>query len=479
MNLQPSSVWEHFESLSRIPRCSGNESRVGDFVVETARELGLESRRDACGNVVVRKQASEGVSAPPIVLQAHLDMVCEKLPRHGHDFGTDPIVPLTDGDWVRAQGTTLGADNGIGLAMALAILESTSLRHPPLELLATVEEEVGLKGAAALSDDFVHGRSLINLDAEDENEILVGCAGGVEITAQRDIACLPDMMLDGIPVRVVMEGLRGGHSGIDIHTGRGNAVSLLAASLIDLAGTHPELLVAELVGGTKSNAIPRDAHAVVLVRDRADLDAWADGRTAWWRKALQSRDDGIAVRIEPADRGTLVFSSASTHRLLQFVAGFPHGVWAVDPDLGNMVETSANLAVVEALRGNLRVLVSLRSSVPHALEHAAARVEALTRLIGLEPTRTNEYPPWPRAADSPLLSAASETFARVHGKTPVIATVHAGLECGILSQKLPGLDAISIGPTIVNPHSPDERVHIGSVQRSFAFLVALLARLSL
>ena len=477
MNLQPARLWAHFEALARIPRCSGNETQAGDYVVKIAERMGLPALRDACGNVVVRKPASPGASGPPVVLQAHLDMVCEKRQGHGHDFTTDPIIPVLDGEWVQAAGTSLGADNGIGLAAALAILEDGSLRHPALELVATVEEEVGLKGASLITAEGVAGRRLINLDAEDEDVLLVGCAGGIEVSTTRALPCLPVVMADGESIRIVVEGLRGGHSGIDIHKGRANALSVLAISIEGLLAARSDLFIGGLAGGTKSNAIPRDAHAEVLVANKTGLQEWAADQTAWWRHALGDGDPGVTVRIEAADRSPIVLTPDSTSRLLLFLSAFPHGVWAVDPQLGG-VATSANLAVVTIERGTARVLTSLRSSSPETLDLAVARVEALMRLMGWTPSRENAYPAWPRAASSPLLARATEAFLSVYGAPPSIETVHAGLECGILSQRLPGLDAISIGPTIRNPHSPDERVNIGSVGRFWGFLVALLARLA-
>ncbi len=476
MDLQPARVWRHFESLSRIPRCSGNEARAGDWVLETAARLGLEAWRDAAGNVVVRKPASPGVDAPPVVLQAHLDMVCEKAHGSSHDFGSDPISLEVEGDWVRARGTSLGADNGIGVAAALAVLEEPGLRHPSLELLATVQEEVGLKGASALSSETVVGRRLINLDGEEDDVLLIGCAGGVDVTAERTLASLPGVMVDGVPIRIVVEGLRGGHSGVDIHKGRGNALSILGACLREMCSSDAGLLLSSLHGGTKSNAIPRDACAEVLVQGpgaKERASAW----TQWWRETLKDADPGVTIRVEDAPNPPMVLSGDSTARLTRFLVAFPHGVWAVSASRRN-VETSANLAVVALDRGTLRVVTSVRSSSPHGLEWAAARVESLMELFGLSPTREGAYPPWPPSEDSPLLARAVGAFEKVHGRPPRIETVHAGLECGILTQRLGGLEAISIGPTILDPHSPNERVSIGSVQRFWAFLLELLKSLA-
>lgn len=478
MNLEPATLWAHFEALSRIPRCSGNEARAGDYVLEVGARAGLAAFRDAGGNVVLRKPASHGASGAPVVLQAHLDMVCETREGHRHDFTADPIIPEVEGEWVRARGTSLGADNGIGLAAALAIMEDRSLRHPALEVVATVEEEVGLKGAARISADEVIGRRLINLDGEHENVVLVGCAGGIDLIASRALPSLPEIMVKGKPVRVVVEGLRGGHSGVDIHKGRGNAIGVLAISLGRLLALRPDLLVAGLAGGTKSNAIPRAARAELLVTDPAGLETWASEQTAWWRQTLGDRDPNVTVRIESADHPSMVLSPDSTGRLVHFLLAFPHGVWSVDPDLPGNVETSANLAIVSVERGHLHVVTSLRSASSSTLDLAVERVEALMKLEGLAPRRENGYPAWPRAAESPLLACAKEVFLKEYGTPPAIETVHAGLECGILSQRLPGLDAISFGPTIVDPHSPDERVHIGSVARFWACVRALLARLA-
>ena len=482
LDLEPRSVWKHFSALSQIPRCSGNEKAAAEYVMKVAKQLGLDARSDEKGNVVVRKPAvRKRKGAPGVVLQAHIDRVCEKTPNSKHDFERDPLSPVIEGGWIRASGTSLGADNGIGLAAGLAILEDRDLDHPSVEILATVEEEIGLKGASAVAPDFVNGRMLINLDGEEEGKILVGCAGGVDLVGERTMPCLPHVMMDGSAFRVVVEGLTGGHSGIDIDKGRGNAIKIMAHSLLTLCQTQTQLFLVSFRGGSKSNAIPRHAEAGFFLPgdvEPAALARWAEDTTKEWRNSLVGRDSQVTVFVEPTDTEGLLVTAEASRRLLEFLVASPHGVLAVDPELCGMVETSANLAIVESVNGGLRVVTSLRSSRTTELSLQVPRVESLMKLLGMETRRESEYPAWPRELDSPILAAALEAHEEVLGMPAHAATIHAGLECGILADRLPGLTAISIGPKIVNPHSPDERVEIRSVERFWSFLRGLLSNLA-
>jgi dipeptidase D len=482
LDLEPKSVWKHFSALSRIPRCSGNEKAAREYVMNVAAQLGLSYDADEQGNVVVRKPpVGKGEGAPGVVLQAHMDMVCEKTPDSDHDFERDPLIPMIEEGWVRASGTSLGADNGVGLAAGLAILEESDLEHPPLELLATVEEEVGLKGAGAVSSDFVNGRMLINLDGEEEGKILIGCAGGVDLVGERTMPCLPHVMMEGSAFRVVVDGLSGGHSGIDIDKGRGNAIKIMTHALLTLCRGQSQLLLVSFRGGSKPNAIPRYAEAEFFLPGAAEpaaLTQWAESATKEWRSTLAGRDSKVTLSVEPTETDKLLVTAEATRRLLEFLVASSHGVLAVDPELGRMVETSANLAIVESANGRFTVLTSVRSSRAAELSLQVTKVEALMKLLAMETRRESEYPAWTREPDSPLLAAALRAHEDVLGTPARATTIHAGLECGILADRLPGLTAISIGPKIVSPHSPDERIEIQSVERFWSFLRGLLRNLA-
>lgn len=482
LDLEPRSLWKHFSALSGIPRCSGNEKAAAEYVMDVAAHLGLDNDTDVQGNVVVRKPpVGRGEGKPAVVLQAHLDMVCEKTLDSDHDFGRDPIIPVIENGWVRAAHTSLGADNGLGLAAGLAILEERDLEHPPVELLATVMEEVGLKGAAAVSSDFVNGRMLLNLDGEEEGKILVGCAGGVDLIGERTMPCLPHVMMDGRTFRIVVDGLAGGHSGIDIDKGRGNAIKIMAHTLLTLGQDETQLMLVNLRGGSKSNAIPRHAEAEFFLPGTPKLEAmvhWADRATQEWRNTLGKRDPEVTLSVEPTDTEGLFVTAEASRRILELLTASPHGVAAVDPELDGMVETSANLAIVESVNGRFTVLTSIRSSRATELSLQVTKTESLMKLIGLKTRRESEYPAWPRELESSLLQAGLAAHEDVLGTPARAATIHAGLECGILAERLPGLTAISIGPKIVSPHSPDERVEIASVERFWSFLRGLLHKLA-
>ncbi len=483
LDLKPRLLWSHFEALSRIPRCSGNEKEAAEYILQVAKRIGLQAETDEYGNVVIIKPG-KGCrdEAPEVILQAHIDMVCEKNKDSTHDFEKDAIVPKVKDGWVQATATSLGADNAIGLAAGLAIFEDNTLQHPPLALLVTVEEEIGLKGAAAIEPGFVKGRILINLDAEDERAILIGCAGGLEIEGTRMMPCVPHVMVDGQGYRILVEGLSGGHSGIDICKGRGNAIKVLAHSLIDLRTNYPELLVAFLAGGSKSNAIPRSAEAVIMLGGESShqsMEDWARNQTTRWRGSFGDRDPGVVVKADPTHIDSLVVSSESSQRMLHFLSAVADGVSAIDAEVGGMTETSSNLAIVETAGGKFKTLVSFRSSRASDLDLVASEGESLMKLMGMNTSRENSYPAWERELDSSLLTIAKAAYKDTYEVDADVSTIHAGLECGILAQRLPGLTAISIGPNIMNPHSPDEKVEIVSVDRFWKFLGAVLEKLAI
>jgi dipeptidase D len=474
-SLRPALLWRHFNSVCGIPHCSGNEKALGDFVLAAAKARGCAARRDAAGNVLVEVPASKGrEKSPVVVLQGHLDMVCEKNSGTKHDFERDPIRPVVDGEWVRADGTTLGADNGMGVAAALAVMEDDSLTHGPLELLFTVDEETGLNGANGLQPGFLKGRFLLNLDSEEEGVFFIGCAGG----ADSDIT-LPlkrDPAASGDPLRVTLSGLRGGHSGIDIHTGRGNAVQLLSRLLF---GLETPFSLVHLEGGNKHNAIPREAFAHVLARDAGRLKRELQAGLDAIRFEYKTVEKDAALSVEPAgDHGRPAMDGPSANAFLSLLMAIPHGVLAMSQEIPDLVETSNNLAIVRCAEGEAKIHTSTRSSIGSALAAARAKIEAVARLAGAGIRHLDGYPGWAPNLQSPLLDVMKKVHRDRTGRDPEIKAVHAGLECGIIGEKYPGMDMISFGPDLRNPHSPDEKVSIPTVERFYGLLAATLKTLA-
>ena len=470
--LEPQALWHHFDRILEIPRGSKEEDRIRAYVVEVAERNGLEYEVDGAGNVVVRKPAAPGrEDAAVTVLQGHLDMVNEKNSDVEHDFATDPIPPARDGDYLTAQGTTLGSDNGIGVAAMLALMEADDVGHPPLELLFTIDEETGLTGAARLDGALLRGRRLLNLDTEEEGAIYVGCAGGgdshlrlaVTRTAPPGTAAA---------VRFGLRGLKGGHSGVDIHLQRGNAVRLLAR-LLDAGARGTTFHLADFQGGNKHNAIPREAHATVVLpaAERDGFRERAADAFAAVRDAFAPADPDMTVENEDADVPGQVLDGDSSWRTLHLVHGLPHGVMAMSYDIPDLVETSTNLAAVRIEDDTFHVLMSSRSSVASELHALRARIRAIAHLAGASVEEEEPYPGWKPDLKSALLAVVREVYAEDLGEEPVVKAVHAGLETGIIGEKVPGMDMVSIGPQIEFPHSPDERVRIPSVADFYRVLV--------
>ncbi len=479
-DLEPTALWRHFDTILTIPRASKDEGRMRDHIVASADRLGLAHHADAAGNLVVRKPATTGHEGAGItVLQSHLDMVQEKNADVAFDFATDAIVPEMQGEYLTAAGTTLGSDNGIGVAAMLAVMGETAFAHGPLELLFTIDEETGLTGAARLDGGLVQGRRLINLDSEEDGVLYVGCAGGGDTQLTVELAAAPAPEA-GVALAVALRGLKGGHSGVDIHLQRGNAVKLLGRALwaVRLLGHRYDL--ARFDGGSAHNAIPREAFATVVVPadGQSALLAALDREVAAIRDEYAPADPGITLTADAMNRPSTVWDPATTERVLRLVNALPHGVEAMSYDIPDLVETSVNLATVVPGDGSLRVGLSSRSSVDSALDAMRRRVRAIGVLAGAAVDEGEAYPGWKPDLESPLLDAVKTVHRRQFDREPGVKAIHAGLECGILGKKVPGIDMISFGPRIEFPHSPDERVHVDSVARFHKLLEATLTALA-
>lgn len=475
--LDPKALWRHFWDISQIPRESGKEAGISEHISNLARRCGLVCRFDETGNILVKKPGRPGT--PSIALQSHMDMVCEKDAQTVHDFDTDPIRLVRDGDWIRADGTTLGADNGIGVAIMLAIMEDTSLVHPEIELLFTVEEETGLTGANNLRRVFFSANTLLNLDSEDEGSFSIGCAGGM------DTELVFGLTFEEAPenteaIILKITGLKGGHSGVNIHEGYGNAIKLLNRFLcaaLPKYGFH----LAEFQGGNKRNAIPREAEALIHVTKeglrglRKDVKTW----TNIFRSEFESIDDGITIIIEkgahPAQR---IISRPDADRIFNLLQALPHGPVKNDIRLDNTVVTSTNLAVCAFGNNTFVITTSQRSLMQSSLNDITSQVRAIGELAGCRVIHGNGYPAWKPNFASPVLKTCTEMYKGLYGIEPRVKVVHAGLECAVIGEKVAGLDMISFGPTIEQPHSPSERVHIQSVGRFWDYLTTLLRHMA-
>ncbi len=470
-------ILTRFEEISSIPRGTKYEAAIRQWLIEWAAARGYVSKTDAAGNLAIQVSATKGLESRPIlILQGHLDMVWQKTPESTHDFTRDPIQVLRDGDWVKANGTTLGADNGIAIAIMMALVEDEAVSHPPLELLLTVEEEVSIGGADHLDPALVQGRTLINLDSEREGTFTVGCAGGgtVFITLPVTRAAKPteDMVFE-----MKLGGLQGGHSGEDINKHRANAIKLTARVLETIQRELP-IELAALKGGTVRNAIPRDAEAMFTCpKEQADLCRSIFSRIANdIKNELAKTDSGIFTTLaEKSGDSVRTISRTDTEKALRLLTSLPNGVSAMSADTPGFVETSNNIGIMELMEDHLYVVSNHRSSVLSKLEEITRRVESLAWLAGAKTERTTPTPPWQPNMDSPLLKKCVSTYEAVLGEKPHVELSHGGLECGIISDRCGGMDTISTGPTIQNPHSPDERLYIPSLARVWALLKAVLA----
>jgi len=473
--LTPKLLWKNFEKLCNIPRPSKKETKVIEFVIGFAKAHNLQYKTDEVGNVVIFKPATRGnESKPIIVLQSHLDMVPQKNTATVHDFERDPIQAYIDGEWVKARGTTLGADNGIGVASTLAILESTDIPHGPIEALFTIDEETGMTGAFNLKPDFLHGKVLLNLDSEDEGELYIGCAGGMNTSARFTFS--PEPVQAGTKsYKISLLGLKGGHSGVDIHLGRGNANKLMNRFLWK-ASRELGLRIASIEGGSLRNAIPRESFvkAVVPAANEKALLTWGNEFKQMMIDELSSVEPDLKFEIETTEMPSKIFDKPTQDKFLNAVYAMPNGAIRMLSDIPEVVETSTNLAIIKSGENTIDVMCLLRSSVDSAKNDLGNAMTSVFDLAGATVVHDGSYPGWKPDVDSSILKTMKKLYQDKFGKTPEVKVIHAGLECGIIGDVYKGMDMVSFGPTIRFPHSPDEKVNIASVGKFWDFLTETL-----
>lgn len=474
--LYPTALWENFENICNIPHPSKHEEKLVAWMMNWAKENNIECEKDSIGNLIFRKPATKGMeNRVPVILQAHVDMVPQANASTKHDFTKDPIKPrVCEDGWVRATGTTLGADDGIGGAAAMAVLASKDVAHGPLEVLLTIDEETGMTGAFGLKKGELKGEILINLDSETEGELYVGCAGGLDgvITKSYRPTAVPEGMKG---VQIVITGLNGGHSGMDIILGRGNANKLMTR-ILSAATEKFGIRLASFVGGNLRNAIPREAVAVVAVPEENEKALTklvnAIGKTL--KAEFSATEPNMTVKAKAIDAPAKVMPANIQQALLDMVFALPNGVLRMSDSMPGLVETSNNLAIVKAENGKIEVSSLMRSSVDSAKEAVGQRMTAIARLAGADISLEGAYPGWKPNLESPILQTAKKVYKDKFKKEPAFMAIHAGLECALFSVNYPNWDMISFGPTIMHPHSPDERVNIESVGKFWDFIVALL-----
>ena len=474
-HLKPELVWYHFEEICKYPRPSKKEEKIAEYVVSVGKRLGLQVEKDKFGNIVIRKPATPGLeNLKTVVLQGHIDMVCEKNRDVEHDFDKDPIYPYIDGDWVKAKGTTLGADNGIGVACALAVLEAKDVEHGPLECLFTLDEETGLTGASSLKKNWLKADILINMDSEDLGTIFIGCSGGKN-TAATFKAKLEKSPRNYSTFELKVAGLKGGHSGLEIHVGRGNAVKILNRAIRSYSQEN-NIRLAEINGGNKHNAIPREAFAVVLVpkNDEKKLKKFVAKFNDTVKAEYVSVEPDLMVSMEKHSTPEKVMDEKTQKHLLNALYSIPHGVIKMSNDIPGLVETSTNLAVVETKGKNVNIVTSQRSPVASENVDITNMVSSVLKLAGAEISYGDGYPGWAPDIHSDILKVFKSTFTKMYGKEPEVTAIHAGLECGIIKEKYPNMDMISFGPTMRDVHSPAEKLQISTVPEFYNQLKTVL-----
>ncbi len=476
-NLEPRELWNNFADLNSVPRASKKEERVIAFAVQFGKKLGLETYEDETGNVIIKKPGSKGMEKRDVIaLQSHLDMVHQKNADTNFDFDQEGIKMLVDGDWVKAEGTTLGADNGIGVAAIMALLASKDIAHPPLEALFTIDEETGMTGAMGLKGGLLDAKYMLNLDTEDDRELCIGCAGGIDVTGE---GTYPEgnTPAGAKAFKVAVKGLTGGHSGMEIHLGRGNANKLMNRLLFSAAAKFA-IRIAEIDGGGLRNAIPRESFSIVTVPagQVADFQDFVNSIANVYKEEHQTTDPDIAVVFEPNDEPSGVMAAEFQYKFLRAIYGVQNGIYRMSPDIKDLVQTSNNLARILVKDGAFTIMCLTRSSVDSEKTDLAQALQATLELTGAKVKLTGGYPGWAPKPSSEIVKLMSGLYEELYQEKPHVNACHAGLECGILGTNYPDMEMISFGPNIRGAHSPDETVQVSSVQKFWGFLKETLER---
>ena len=473
--LQPQLLWKWFDQICAIPHPSHHEDTLANFIVNWAKEKHFFAERDEAGNVLIRKPATVGMeNRTPVVLQAHLDMVPQANEGNPHDFTKDPIRPYIDGDWVKAKGTTLGSDNGIGLASTLAVLESDNITHPPLEVLLTMTEETGMDGALHLRRNWLQSDILINTDTEEIGEIYIGCAGGINANLSIPIQWENNTFEQSI--QLTLKGLRGGHSGCDIHTGRANAIKVMARVLAKLAQNTSSFQLAEIRGGSIRNAIPREAVAILVFNGEPHaFESEVEKLNILLKEELFIAEPNLKLFLESSEKPQSIFTLESTEKVIHLLNALPNGVIRNSDVIKNVVESSLSIGVLKTEDHSVKGTILVRSLIESGKDYVTELLTSVANLAGAKTEFSAPYPGWKPVNDSSILNLTQKHYAEVLGKQPDIKVIHAGLECGLLKEHYPNIEMISLGPTIRNAHSPDEKVQISTVTTYWNVLVNVLA----
>lgn len=471
-NIEPKVIWNNFSKLNAVPRPSKKEERVIEFAASFGKSLGLETTVDAVGNVIIKKPATLGMEdRKPVILQSHLDMVCQKNNDTVFDFESQGIIMKIEGDWVKAEGTTLGADNGIGVATIMSILESNDIPHPAIEALFTIDEETGMTGALGLQPGQLHGDILLNLDTEEDDAFSIGCAGGVDVTATQTYELEAGI---GEAAKIVIKGLKGGHSGMDIHKGLGNANVILGRFLyLDV----DDIQLIAIDGGGLRNAIPREAQAHFYCGNFDAYQANFETLKAEIMQEFATLEPGLSIELTASDTTAQALSQEDSAKIIYALKAIHNGVYRMSPDIEGLVETSNNLARVVLKEGDLQILCLTRSSVESTKVALAEQIEAVCELAELSVNTSGDYPGWKPDPNSSILTLMKDLYTSKFGAAPIVEACHAGLECGIIGAHYPNMEMISFGPTIKGAHSPEERVSISSVQKFWDFVQDILAHI--
>ena len=474
-NTEPKEVFKWFYEISQVPRGSGNERAISDFLVKFAKDRNLEVHQDKAMNVIIKKPGTAGYEkSPTVIIQGHMDMVCEKDASSNHDFLKDPIKFVVKGEMLYADKTTLGGDDGIAVAYALTVLDSKDIPHPPLEVLITTEEETGMGGAMALTDEHLQGTRLLNIDSEEEGVFLVSCAGGANIHVFFDIK---KETAKGKFLKITVGGLLGGHSGIEINKQRANSIKLLGRILYNIK-QNEKINIVEISGGSKHNAIAKDAYAIIAVENTGAVLKIVEKLASDLKNEYRAVDKLLTVTAnETQNPSGQMFTKELTLNLIDFMASIPNGVQYMSMEIHGLVQTSLNNGVLEEIDGKIKLTTSVRSSVKSALDEIVDILRIQAERCGAEFKKVSEYPAWEYSPNSPVRDAAVNVYKKLNNKEPVITAIHAGLECGLLKKTLPNIDAVSFGPNLYDVHTPNEHMDIASVERVWKFLLAYLAEL--